>query len=123
MIYKISPHVQIYKFPITAISSIANRVTGLGLTGLFISTGLYSLTGNDPVQQYKVLDDKYKTVLNYFVSFPILYHTYGGIRHIVWDKYPKLLNNSSVTKSSKLLIGFSLLSTYGINNYLPKIFK
>ena len=34
---KISPHVEIYKFPITAISSITNRVTGLALTGYFLS--------------------------------------------------------------------------------------
>ena len=32
----ISPHVNIYKFPITAVSSITNRLTGLALTGLFI---------------------------------------------------------------------------------------
>ena len=30
---KISPHVQIYKFPITAISSITNRLTGLSMSG------------------------------------------------------------------------------------------
>ena len=33
---KISPHVNIYKFPITAISSITNRISGLYLTGVFI---------------------------------------------------------------------------------------
>ena len=37
---KISPHVQIYKFPITAISSITNRVTGLALTGYYLGFGM-----------------------------------------------------------------------------------
>lgn len=29
----VSPHVQIYKFPVVALSSITNRVTGVILTG------------------------------------------------------------------------------------------
>ncbi len=33
----VSPHVTIYKFPVTAISSITNRVTGIALSiGLFL---------------------------------------------------------------------------------------
>ena len=45
----ISPHVNIYKFPLTAVSSITNRLTGLYLTGLFIGSGLYSLRTNESI--------------------------------------------------------------------------
>ena len=120
MKHKISPHVQIYRFPITAITSITNRVTGLGLTGIFVGSGLISLAGYDPVEEYKKLKEPYKTLLNYTVTFPTVYHTYGGIRHFIWDKYPSLLNNSAVKRSSFVLLGSSLLSTYFINEFINK---
>ena len=37
---KISPHVSIYKFPLGALSSITNRLTGLSLSGVFVMGGL-----------------------------------------------------------------------------------
>ena len=40
---KLSPHVTIYKFPITAISSIATRLSGVYLFGLFIGGGIIKL--------------------------------------------------------------------------------
>jgi len=110
---KISPHVQIYKFPVTAISSITNRVTGLALTGYFIGAGLYCLC---PYQEeikskYNTLDWKAKKIINYGAIFPMTYHTYGGIRHMIWDKKPHLLKNTAVARSSYLLFGVSILST------------
>ena len=49
---KISPHVQIYKFPITAISSITNRVTGLGITGMYIGLGGSLLMNQNVMELY-----------------------------------------------------------------------
>ena len=60
----ISPHVTIYKFPITAISSIANRITGLTLTGLFVSSGILSLCNLDPLVISKS-DSTVKRMINY----------------------------------------------------------
>ena len=118
MKHKISPHVQIYKFPITAISSITNRVTGLGLTGLYLGSGFISLAGYDLIKEYNNLNDNYKSLINYGITFPTIYHTYGGIRHLVWDKYPKFLNNSAVRKSSIFILGSSLISTYFVNKLI-----
>ena len=96
----ISPHVNIYKFPITAVSSITNRLTGLALTGLFIGTGISNIFNLDLIKKYDKLENNYKKVINYSVIFPATYHTFGGIRHFIWDKYPQLLNNKQVQKSS-----------------------
>ncbi len=113
MTKNISPHVNIYKFPITAISSITNRVTGLYLTGLFIGGGLYQLTGkNDLQKKYEQLENPYKRLFHYSILFPTTYHTFGGIRHFLWDKYPSIfLNNKSVVKSSLILFCSSSLCT------------
>ena len=40
---KISPHVTIYKFPITALSSITNRATGMFLSTNFVCLGTLCL--------------------------------------------------------------------------------
>jgi len=110
---KISPSVEIYKFPITAISSITNRITGLALTGYFLGTGLYCLCPHqDQInKKYESLDWKLKKIINYGIIFPTTYHTFGGLRHMIWDAKPHLLRNNAVAKSSYLLIGTSLITT------------
>ena len=50
----ISPHVNIYKFPVTAISSIMNRVTGLGITGIYVISGSMLLFNKNPITYYEI---------------------------------------------------------------------
>ena len=107
---KISPHVNIYKFPITAISSITNRISGLYLTGVFISGGF--LLGMDKknyiLEKYEKLENYQKKIVNYSLVFPVTYHTIGGIRHFIWDKNPKLITNKFGHRSSIAIFGLSL---------------
>lgn len=117
---KISPHVNIYKFPVTALSSISTRLSGLYLTGIFVGSGIYQLSGKDFQlhQKYNQLEDYQKKLINFSLILPSTYHTLGGIRHFVWDKYPQLLTNVKVAKSSYLLIGLSL----GLTPLIDKLF-
>lgn len=118
----ISPHVSIYKFPLTAISSIATRLSGLYLTGAFIGLGLVKFADKEEFyyNKYNSLETKYKTILNYSLIAPATYHTYGGIRHFIWDKYPKLLNNKAVVRSSYLLFGITGISSILFENIIKK---
>lgn len=117
---KISPHVNIYKFPVTALSSISTRLSGLYLTGIFVGSGIYQLSGKDFQlhQKYNQLENYQKKLINFSLILPSTYHTLGGIRHFVWDKYPQLLTNVKVAKSSYLLIGLSL----GLTPLIDKLF-
>ena len=117
---KLSPHLNVYKFPITAVSSITTRLTGLSLTGLFIISGMACYTNIDYKQHYNKLDNYTKFIINNSIMFSCTYHTFGGIRHFIWDKYPNLLTNKSVTRSSYLLFGSSLLTTIILDNYCNK---
>ena len=116
----ISPQVTIYKFPVTAISSIAIRLSGLYLSGLFVGGGVacYLKREDEIKNMYLSLDKKYQSAINYSIITPVTYHTFGGLRHLVWDKYPKLLNNKSVARSSILLFGLTGISSYFIENKL-----
>ncbi len=112
---KISPHVQIYKFPITAISSIATRVSGFGLTGLFVGFGILSHFKKEDllIKEYEKLSLPYKKAISYTLLTPTVYHTLGGIRHFIWDKYPKMfLNNKAAPRSSIIMFGLTLPLTF-----------
>ena len=117
---KVSPHVQIYNFPITAISSITNRVTGLGITGMYIGLGSSLLFTKNVFELYDKAPQPAKSIINYTVLFPNIYHTFGGIRHFVWDKYPKYLTNVKVQNSSIAILGLSVISTIFTESYILK---
>jgi len=117
----ISPHVEIYKFPITALSSITNRVTGLYLTGIFMGSGIVGLVRPTLLSDYKELDNKYKNMFEYTILFSSTFHIFGGLRHFIWDKYPALLNNKAVTKSSIYLICVSMISSFVVDNIRKKV--
>ena len=116
----ISPHLTIYRFPITAISSITVRVSGLYLSGLFVAGGASCLLNkeNKIIDYYSTLSDNEKTALNYSVITPVTYHTVGGLRHFIWDKIPNVLNNKSVARSSIFLFGLTGVTSYLIENKL-----
>jgi succinate dehydrogenase (ubiquinone) cytochrome b560 subunit len=46
-------------------------------------------------------------VAKFAVAFPLVYHYLGGIRHVLWDRNPAMLENASVEKSSQALIAGS----------------
>ena len=117
---KVSPHVQIYKFPIAAISSITNRVTGLGITGMYIRLGSSLLFNKNVLELYDKAPQPAKTIINYTVLFPNIYHTFGGIRHFVWDKYPRYLTNVKVQITSIAIFGLSVISTIFAESYILK---
>ena len=114
----ISPHVNIYKFPITAISSIATRLSGLYLSGAYVGFGLGTLCGINFFEKHKELENYKKRFINYTIITPSVYHTLGGMRHFIWDKYPSLLTNNKVAKSSYILFGATLGTSIVVENYL-----
>lgn len=85
----LSPHLQIYRWPVTMATSIVHRATGIGNTlGAIVLTGwLVALTAGEG--SYAL----YAEFLNSLVGRAILvgftwslvYHLCNGVRHLVWD--------------------------------------
>lgn len=103
----LSPHVSIYKFPITALSSITTRLTGLYLSGLFVGSGVCCLAGIDSYKTFQKFENYQKQLIKYSIIFPVTYHGISGVRHFLWDKYPQMLQNNKVSKSSYILFGLA----------------
>lgn len=85
----LSPHLQIYRFPLTVITSITHRITGallaLGTLGL---TSWLLATASGP-QAYStaqtVLGNRYAQLTLFLWTYALFYHLCNGIRHLVWD--------------------------------------
>ena len=110
---KLSPHLSIYRFPLGAISSITNRLTGFYLSGIFVGMGYYQFCPK------KIeIPESWKTPLTYSLLFPTTYHTLGGLRHFLWDLNPKWITGKSTTYSSIGMFVGSIGMTIGLEYFL-----
>lgn len=78
-----------YNFPITAISSIMHRISGVVLIiaiPLCVVAMNYALAGPDGYQQtVTVLTKSWFSVFFWLFLSSITYHVYAGIRHMIMD--------------------------------------
>ncbi|KAI9139944.1 hypothetical protein BKA69DRAFT_1030013, partial [Paraphysoderma sedebokerense] len=83
----LSPHLSIYQPQLTSTMSIAHRITGAGLSGLFYASSLYLLVGSsaDLVTAAASLPAPVFFGAKFITAFPFAYHSFNGIRHLVWD--------------------------------------
>eukprot|EP00735_Rhodelphis_limneticus_P002247 TRINITY_DN1304_c0_g1::TRINITY_DN1304_c0_g1_i1::g.20095::m.20095 TRINITY_DN1304_c0_g1::TRINITY_DN1304_c0_g1_i1::g.20095 ORF type:complete len:171 (+),score=24.08,sp/Q8T2T5/C560_DICDI/34.11/8e-16,Sdh_cyt/PF01127.17/7.5e-19 TRINITY_DN1304_c0_g1_i1:41-553(+) len=104
----ISPHAQIYNFPLNARASIVTRVTGLGLTGGVYAVGLASLVTDVPALAAAIESPLLLLPLKFLVAFPLAFHTLSGLRHLYWDKKPETITLKQTGQTSKLLFGSAI---------------
>ena len=85
----LSPHLQIWRWHITMLTSILHRVTGIGLyVGALILTGwALSLAGGEGTYStyMGLLGSWIGRVVMFGLTVCIFYHMANGIRHLVWD--------------------------------------
>ena len=88
-----SPHFTIYKPQLTWIPSIFNRVTGVGLSvGLYAGALLYLLhplvPAIDSAHLVSIVHDLpawFKIPVKGILAATFSFHTFNGVRHLVWD--------------------------------------
>jgi len=115
----ISPHLLIYKFPITALSSITNRIMACLLSGTTSLLAMTELTyGNGSAlmafQSVSLMSPCLVGFMKFNMSYPLVYHYVCSIRHFIWDTFPHYMNNMDAAKSSYFLFGISLLISGGL---------
>ncbi|KAL5503856.1 hypothetical protein ACEPAH_7927 [Sanghuangporus vaninii] len=89
-----SPHFTIYQPQLTWVGSIANRITGTGLSvllyGFTISYVVFPLLGApfssvDIVNLVSALPEGIKYAGKTLLAAPFAFHAWNGIRHLAWD--------------------------------------
>ena len=87
----LSPHLTIYKWPVTMAMSIAHRVTGCGLyfgTALLAWWLIAIASGPDRlryVPEVRRRNDGSAGWVLFGYTWALLHHMLGGIRHLIWD--------------------------------------
>jgi succinate dehydrogenase / fumarate reductase cytochrome b subunit len=109
-----SPHLQIYKLPLTARLSISHRLTGALLTlGLaFFTAGLMQISAGPEsfsALQRLLVYTPVQIALGLFV-YALFFHWCHGIRHLIMDT-GKSLDKYTMTRYALLEIALSLLLT------------
>lgn len=85
----LSPHLQIYRLPLTAVTSITHRLTGLllSLGALGMVYWLIALaSGPDAYAAARAMAGSIAgQILMILFSLALFYHLCNGIRHLFWD--------------------------------------
>jgi succinate dehydrogenase / fumarate reductase cytochrome b subunit len=85
----LSPHIQIYRWPLPMMMSILHRITGAGLyVGTLLVVWWLIATGSNS-GAYATFASFISSALGRLILFgytwALLHHMLGGIRHLIWD--------------------------------------
>jgi succinate dehydrogenase / fumarate reductase cytochrome b subunit len=84
-----SPHLQVYKLPLTGIISITHRVTGLLLSAglIFFVYIIYAVAGGSTtyaaMQTFMSL--RLMQLIYWGFIYALFFHLCHGVRHLIWD--------------------------------------
>ncbi|KAI9047278.1 hypothetical protein LZ554_008729 [Drepanopeziza brunnea f. sp. 'monogermtubi'] len=114
-----SPNLGIYKPQITWILSSLNRVTGLTVAVPFYLFGLaylaspalgWHLDSATLAATFGALPVAAKFGIKFLAALPFTFHSWNGIRHLVWDT-GRAFKNQTVIKSGWAVVGLTAVST------------
>jgi succinate dehydrogenase / fumarate reductase, cytochrome b subunit len=110
----LSPHLSVYKFKYTLVTSILNRFAGLALSmGLLLLVyWLVALAGGARAyaQARAILSLGVFKIVYVLLLGALVYHLVAGIRHLVWDCGIGL-ERASVRRSAWIVAAVSILLT------------
>jgi succinate dehydrogenase (ubiquinone) cytochrome b560 subunit len=118
----VSPHLGIYRPQITWYGSILNRITGCLMSGTFYVFGAAYLIA--PYAGWHLESAviaaafaKWPVILQFLtksvLAWPFTYHTFNGVRHLVWDS-ASMINNKAVNQSGWFVVGLSTVSALAL---------
>lgn len=85
----LSPHLQVYKLPLTGILSITHRGTGvvLSIGTLLVTYWLGAIAGGEASfnNANAILGSWFGKLVLFGWSWALFYHLANGIRHLLWD--------------------------------------
>jgi succinate dehydrogenase / fumarate reductase cytochrome b subunit len=113
----VSPHIGIYRWPITMVASILNRATGIALSvGSLLLVWWLVAAASGPqefatVQSFIASPFGLLLLLGWTAS--LFYHLFGGIRHLVWDTGHGL-DKPGLNPMTWVILALTALATLGV---------
>ena len=118
----VSPHLSVYRPQITWYSSALNRITGSVLSGgLYVFALAYlvaplfgwHLESAVLAASFGSLPVAVKVAFKSLVALPFTFHSFNGVRHLVWDVGVGFANKT-VMRSGWAVVGLSVASALGL---------
>ena len=85
----LSPHLTIYRWPATMLTSITHRATGTGLSfgALILAWWLVSISNGPEGWQrfHAIMDTPLGLVVLFGLAWALVFHFLNGVRHLAWD--------------------------------------
>ncbi len=113
----LSPHLQVYRLPLTAVVSVTHRMTGVLLTAgliLFVmSLGMVQAGASSYNAMQAFIQQPLVEIAIWLMVYALFFHLCHGIRHLIWDLgegYDKLLMNYYIILELFASVAFTLLS-------------
>ena len=110
----LSPHLQVYRLPLTGLVSITHRITGVFLSlGLVLFVGLLFAiaAGENTYEATQQLMSFWLCQLVYWgFIYALYFHLCHGVRHLLWDA-GKTLSRDSLNKYAVYELGLGLTLT------------
>jgi len=85
----LSPHLSIYRLPMTGVMSFAHRVSGAALYVGVLLLAWFLIAASAEASTFAVFSGFVSSfigqVILFVVTWALFHHLVGGIRHIIWD--------------------------------------
>jgi succinate dehydrogenase / fumarate reductase cytochrome b subunit len=110
----LSPHLQIYRWPLPMMMSIAHRISGVGLYfGMLLVAWWLIAVGSGPggyARMTEFIGSWFGRLILFGYTWALIHHMLGGIRHLVWDAGYAFEQNEREWLSLMTLVGSILLT-------------
>jgi len=110
----LSPHLSIYRWPVTMATSILHRATGVGLAVGFIVYVAWLFDAASGPNAYSTFLGAMESIVGCVLlvgwSYAFFFHLANGIRHLVWDT-GRGLEKGQATASAWFVIVASVVLT------------
>lgn len=85
----LSPHLQIYRWQISMLTSVAHRASGIVLSVGSIFLAIWLIAAANGPDAYAAVNGLaaswFGQLIMFLWSFALFYHLCNGVRHLVWD--------------------------------------
>lgn len=113
----LSPHLQVYRLPVTAMLSIGHRITGVVLSIGMIFWVVYLLAAMQGGAAFETVQSVVASlpgrVVLWVWIYALFFHLCHGVRHLVWDTVHGL-DRDRLDRDSFIEIAVSLVLTLGL---------
>ena len=85
----LSPHLQVYRWPVTMLTSITHRFTGIGIGLGFLLLACWLVALSLGEGSYEAVAAFHRSIIGRILllgfSWSVIFHLFNGVRHLFWD--------------------------------------